>query len=136
MAEEMPPEWRNYFFLGLLLLVNTIFIKISFSWPWDSESFTLGVMGLIGLTMLYISWYRFTFKRRGLVPWMDLWKNPETSSKKLLLFSIFTLILSYFLGKNQLFFPDPTSLIFSLIALLTLIQATYVYVSVTILSDD
>jgi len=136
MAEEMPPEWRNYFFLGLVLLVNTIFIKISFSWPWDSESFTLGVMGLIGLTMLYISWYRFTFKRRGLVPWMDLWKNPATSSKKLLLFSIFTLILSYFLGKNQLFFPDPTSLIFSLIALLTLIQATYVYLSVTILSDD
>ena len=136
MAKEMPPEWRNYFFLGLVLLVNTIFIKISFSWPWDSESFTLGVMGLIGLTMLYISWYRFTFKRRGLVPWMDLWKNPETSSKKLLLFSIFTLILSYFLGKNQLFFPDPTSLIFSLIALLTLIQATYVYLSVTILSDD
>ncbi|MGB1380014.1 MAG: hypothetical protein ACPG7O_04945 [Candidatus Thalassarchaeaceae archaeon] len=136
MAEEMPPEWRNYFFLGLVLLVNTIFIKISFSWPWDSESFTLGVMGLIGLTMLYISWYRFTFKRRGLVPWMDLWKNPETSSKKLLLFSIFTLILSYFLGKNQLFFPDPTSLILSLIALLTLIQATYVYLSVTILSDD
>jgi len=136
MAEEMPPKWRNHFFLGLVLLVNTIFIKISFSWPWDSESFTLGVMGLIGLTMLYISWYRFTFKRRGLVPWMDLWKNPETSSKKLLLFSIFTLILSYFLGKNQLFFPDPTSLIFSLIALLTLIQATYVYLSVTILSDD
>jgi hypothetical protein len=136
MAEEMPPEWRNYFFLGLILLVNTIFIKISFSWPWDSESFTLGVMGLIGLTMLYISWYRFTFKRRGLVPWMDLWKNPETSSKKLLLFSIFILILSYVLGKNQLFFPDPTSLIFSLIALLTLIQATYVYLSVTILSDD
>lgn len=136
MAEEMPPEWRNYFFLGLVLSLNTIFIKISFSWPWDSESFTLGVMGLIGLTMLYISWYRFTFKRRGLVPWMDLWKNPETSSKKLLLFSIFTLILSYFLGKNQLFFPDPTSLIFSLIALLTLIQATYVYLSVTILSDD
>ena len=136
MVEEMPPKWRNYFFLGLVLLVNTIFIKISFSWPWDSESFTLGVMGLIGLTMLYISWYRFTFKRRGLVPWMDLWKNPETSSKKLLLFSIFTLILSYFLGKNQLFFPDPTSLILSLIALLTLIQATYVYLSVTILSDD
>lgn len=136
MAEEMPPKWRNYFFLGLVLLLNTIFIKISFSWPWDSESFTLGVMGLIGLTMLYISWYRFTFKRRGLVPWMDLWKNPETSSKKLLLFSIFTLILSYFLGKNQLFFPDPTSLILSLIALLTLIQATYVYLSVTILSDD
>jgi len=136
MAEENPPDWRIYFFLGSMLLINTIFIKISFSWPWDSESFTLGVIGLIGLTMWYVSWYRFTFKRRGLVPWLDLWINPESSSKKLFLFSFAILILSYLLGQDQLFFPDPTSLIFSLVALLTFIQATYVLLSVTILSDD
>ena len=136
MAEENPPDWRIYFFLGSMLLINTIFIRISFSWPWDSESFTLGVMGLIGLTMWYVSWYRFTFKRRGLVPWLDLWINPESSSKKLFLFSFAILILSYLLGQDQLFFPDPTSLIFSLVALLTFIQATYVLLSVTILSDD
>ena len=136
MTEENPPDWRIYFFLGSMLLINTIFIKISFSWPWDSESFTLGVMGLIGLTMWYVSWYRFTFKRRELVPWLDLWINPESSSKKLFLFSFTILILSYLLGQDQLFFPDPTSLIFSLVALLTFIQATYVFLSVTILSDD
>ena len=136
MSEENPPDWRIYFFLGSMLLINTIFIRISFSWPWDSESFTLGVMGLIGLTMWYVSWYRFTFKRRGLVPWLDLWINPESSSKKLFLFSFTILILSYLLGQDQLFFPDPTSLIFSLVALLTFIQATYVLLSVTILSDD
>ena len=136
MAEENPPDWRIYFFSGSMLLINTIFIRISFSWPWGSESFTLGVMGLIGLTMWYVSWYRFTFKRRGLVPWLDLWKNPESSAKKLFLFSFFIFIISYLLGKNKLFFPDPTSLIFSLIALLTFIQATYVFLSVTILSDD
>ena len=136
MSEENPPDWRIYFFLGSMLLINTIFIRISFSWPWDSESFTLGVMGLIGLTMWYISWYRFTFKRRGLVPWLDLWINPESSSKKLFLFSFTILILSYLLGQDQLFFPEPTSLIFSLVALLTFIQATYVLLSVTILSDD
>jgi hypothetical protein len=136
MAEENPPDWRIYFFLGSMLLINTIFIKISFSWPWDSESFTLGVMGLIGLTMWYISWYRFTFKRRGLVPWLDLWQNPESSAKKLFLFSFTILMISYLLGRDQLFFPAPTSLIFSLIALLTFIQATYVLLSVTILSDD
>ena len=136
MSEENPPDWRIYFFLGSMLLINTIFIRISFSWPWDSESFTLGVMGLIGLTMWYVSWYRFTFKRRGLVPWLDLWINPESSSKKLFLFSFAILILSYLLGQDQLFFPDPTSLIFSLVALLTFIQATYVLLSVTILSDD
>jgi len=136
MVEEKPPEWRIYFFLSSILLINTIFIEFSFSWPWDSKSFTLGVMGLTGLIMLYISWYRFTFKRRGLVPWLDLWENPQSSSKKLFLFSLIILILSYLLGRDQLFFPDPTSLIFSLIALLTFIQATYVFLSVTILSDD
>ena len=136
MAEEKPPDWRIYFFLSSILLINTIFIKFSFSWPWDSESFTLGVMGLTGLIMLYISWYRFTFKRRGLVPWLDLWENPQSSSKKLFLFSLIILIFSYLLGRDQLIFPDPTSLIFSLIALLTFIQATYVFLSVTILSDD
>ena len=136
MVEEKPPDWRIYFFLSLILLINTIFIKFSFSWPWDSKSFTLGAMGLIGLIMLYISWYRFTFKRRGLVPWLDLWENPQSSSKKLFLFSLIILILYYLLGRDQLFFPDPTSLIFSLIALLTFIQATYVFLSVTILSDD
>jgi hypothetical protein len=93
-------------------------------------------MGLIGLTMWYISWYRFTFKRRGLVPWLDLWQNPESSAKKLFLFSFTILMISYLLGRDQLFFPAPTSLIFSLIALLTFIQATYVLLSVTILSDD
>lgn len=136
MAEQKAPDWRTYFFLGAILLINTIFIKFSFSWPWDSESFTLGLFGLIGLTMWYISWYRFTFKRRGLVPWLDLWKKPKDSSKKLFLFSFFILMISYLLGRDQLFFPDPTSLIFSLIALLTFIQATYVFLSVTILSDD
>ena len=136
MVEENPPDWRIYFFSGAILLINTIFLKISFSWPWDSETFTLGVMGLIGLTMWYISCYRFTFKRRGLVPWLDLWKNPASSAKKLFLFSSLIFIISYLLGKNQLFFPDPTSLIISLIALLTFIQAAYVFLSVTILSDD
>ena len=136
MAEQKAPDWRTYFFLGAILLINTIFIKFSFSWPWGSESFTLGLIGLIGLTMWYISWYRFTFKRRGLVPWLDLWKKPKDSSKKLFLFSFFILMMSYLLGRDQLFFPDPTSLIFSLIALLSFIQATYVFLSVTILSDD
>jgi|TARA_B100001996_G_C18655889_1_gene591162 hypothetical protein len=136
MVEEKPPDWRVYFFFGSTLLINTIFIKISFSWPWDSSSFTLGVMGLIGLTMLYISWYRFTFKRNGLVPWLDLWKNPTDSVKKEFLAAISFLILAYILGEKKMFFPEPTALILSLIGLLMLIQSLYVFLSIGILSDD
>tara|TARA_B100000900_G_scaffold411150_1_gene430266 strand:+ start:15658 stop:16068 length:411 start_codon:yes stop_codon:yes gene_type:complete len=136
MTEDKAPDWIKFLFIGFILLINTIFIKISSPWPWGSESFTLGVIGLIGLVMLYISWYRFTFRRRGLVPWLDLWKEPKESSIKLFLFSFIITIFSYVLGKNQYFFPDPTSLILSLIALLTFIQATYVLLSTTVLLDD
>jgi hypothetical protein len=130
------PEWRQYFLAGILLLINTTFFKISAAGPWESSSFTLGVMGLMGVTFSYISWYRFTFSRKGLVPWLDLWKEPKLSAQKALLVAIFFLILAYSLGVNNLSLPAPTSLILSLIGLLILIQSVYVLLSITILSDD
>jgi hypothetical protein len=86
--------------------------------------------------MFYISWYRFTFKRKGLVPWLDLWANPKIAASKELFFSFLFLLLAYLLGINRLFFPEPTALIFSLIGLLMLIQSAYVLLSITILSDN
>jgi hypothetical protein len=136
MSKEKAPDWRIHFFLGSIFIINTIFIKFSFSWPWNSESFTLGVIGLIGLTMLYISWYRFTFKRKGLVPWLDLWQRPKDSVKKEFIAALFFLILAYILGINKMFFPEPTALILSLLGLLMLIQSVYVFLSIGILSDD
>jgi hypothetical protein len=136
VSDAAAPNWKIYFLLGTILIMDAIFFKISFSGPWESASFTLGVIGLIGLTMFYISWYRFTFKRKGLVPWLDLWVNPKTAASKELFFSFLFLFLAYLLGINRLFFPEPTALIFSLIGLLMLIQSAYVLLSITILSDN
>ena len=86
--------------------------------------------------MLYVSWYRFTFKRQGLVPWLDLWKDPKTSAQKELFISFLFLILAFIIGKEGFFFPEPTALIFSLVGLLMLIQSVYVLLSVSILSDN
>ena len=71
MAEQTAPEWRPHATVGAILLLDTLAIGYAPSGPWDSESFSLGVMGLIGMVLLYVAWYRLTFKRRGLVPWLD-----------------------------------------------------------------
>jgi hypothetical protein len=136
VSDGKKPDWQIYFLVGSLLIIDTVFLKISFSGPWNSSSFSLGVIGLIGLTMLYISWYRFTFKRKGLVPWLDLWTEPKISAQKELFVSFFFLFLAFIIGKYSFFFPQPTALIFSLVGLLMLIQSVYVLLSVGILSDD
>ena len=104
VSDAAAPNWKIYFLLGTILIMDAIFFKISFSGPWESTSFTLGVIGLIGLTMFYISWYRFTFKRKGLVPWLDLWTEPKISAQKELFVSFLFLFLAFIIGKYSFFF--------------------------------
>ena len=70
--------------IGSILLLNTMILGFSFPGPWDSESFTLGIIGMTGLGFWYVSWYRFTFNRKGLIPWLDNWKNPKSHQNKFL----------------------------------------------------
>ncbi|MEO2179100.1 MAG: hypothetical protein ABGX11_02875, partial [Candidatus Poseidoniia archaeon] len=85
MAEQDAPEWRPHVTVGALLLLDTLTLGYAPAGPWDSESFSLGVIGLTGLALLYVAWYRWTFKRRGLIPWLDLWQDPAGSSKQVLI---------------------------------------------------
>ena len=82
MAAPAAPEWRAHAGIGIILLLDTLILKLAPTGPWDSESFSLGVIGLTGLTLLYVAWYRLTFQRKGLVPWMDLWVVADESLKK------------------------------------------------------
>ena len=72
MAEQTAPEWRPHATVGAILLLDTLAIGYAPSGPWDSESFSLGVMGLTGMVLLYVAWYRLTFKRRGPVSYTHL----------------------------------------------------------------
>ena len=49
MQDTSDPDWGTFAIIGLILTFNTIYPQISFSGPWDSESFTIGVLGLIRL---------------------------------------------------------------------------------------
>ena len=112
--------------IGSLLLLNTMILGISFPGPWDSESFTLGIIGMTGLGFWYVSWYRFTFNRKGLIPWLDNWNNPEQSSKQVLAVGVFTIVISWAAGNLlQEYLPDPTGLVLLLIGLLISLSGIY-----------
>ncbi|MFQ3322014.1 MAG: hypothetical protein ACI9O1_001118 [Candidatus Thalassarchaeaceae archaeon] len=136
MDEADAPNWKIWGFLGVVLLSNACLLKISFLGPWDSKSFTLGIFGLTGICLIYISWYRLNFKKNGLIPWMDDWQYPSKSAKYELLVGIFTIILAGLTGNNIPQLPDPTGLILGLIGTLMVLNAIYVLLSLGPLKDN
>ena len=136
MEAPPAPEWKVHAAIGSILLLDTLTLKWAPAGPWDAESFTLGVMGLTGLVLLYMTWYRLTFKRKGLVPWMDMWENPKDSSRTVIVAGL-AIIASAWLAGNVVeeALPKPTGLILTLVGLLTLLNGVYVYLSVGALSD-
>jgi len=137
MATQTDPEWKVHAAIGTILLIDTLTLKLAPAGPWGADSFTLGLIGLTGLTLLYMAWYRLTFKRKGLVPWMDLWKDPESSSRAVIATGL-ALIASAWLAGNivQDSLPKPTGLILTLVGLLVLLNGIYVYLSLGALSNE
>ena len=136
MATPAAPEWRAHAGIGIILLLDTLILKLAPTGPWDSESFSLGIIGLTGLTLLYVAWYRLTFQRKGLVPWMDIWKDPKRSSRSVIATGL-ALIAAAWLAGNVVEenVPKPAGLILTLMGLLVLLNGIYVYLSVGALSD-
>tara|TARA_B100001287_G_C22604884_1_gene492225 strand:+ start:590 stop:1066 length:477 start_codon:yes stop_codon:yes gene_type:complete len=123
--------------IGSLLILNTMILDFSFPGPWDSESFTLGIIGMTGLGFWYVAWYRFTFKRKGLIPWLDNWANPEKSSKQVLATGLFTIILAWLAGNPlQEYLPEPTGLVLLLIGLLISLSGVYSMLALGPLADS
>jgi ammonia channel protein AmtB len=137
MAEQNVPEWRAHAAAGALLLLDTLALGYAPAGPWDAASFSLGVIGLTGMVLLYVAWYRFTFKRPGLIPWLDLWQDPAGSSKKVIIAGVATIVLAWVLGNPlQEQMPDPSGLILTLIGLLMLLNGIYVKLSIGPLADS
>ena len=136
MATPAAPEWRAHAGIGIILLLDTLILKLAPTGPWDSESCSLGVIGLTGLTLLYVAWYRLTFQRKGLVPWMDLWKDPERSSRSVIAAGMAIIAAAWLAGNVvEETVPKPAGLILTLVGLLVLLNGIYVYLSVGALSD-
>ena len=92
---------------------------------------------MVGLSMGYVAWYRFTFKRKGLIPWIDLWEAPEKSVRRVFVAAVATLALAWVSGNPlQPYLPDPTGLVLTLGGLLLALQSIYVYLLLGPLKED
>ena len=120
-------EWRVFAAIGTILVAIT-FTDLSPEGPWDDSTFTSGSLGLIGLILLYLAWFRLTFETKGVVPTMDLWKDPEGTSPSVIGVGLVVLGIAYAVGRID-FFPEPAGLILSLIGLLVTTNGVYVWMS-------
>tara|TARA_B100000989_G_scaffold145795_2_gene108666 strand:- start:2856 stop:3404 length:549 start_codon:yes stop_codon:yes gene_type:complete len=120
-------EWRLFAATGVVL-VGITFTDLSPSGPWNDETFTSGALGLTGLLLLYIAWFRLTFQRKGLVPTIDLWSHPQTTSKTVFSVGLVVLAVAYAVGRID-YFPEPAGLVLSLIGLLVTTNGFYVWLS-------
>ena len=98
-------EWRVFAAIGAILVAIT-FTDLSPEGPWNDSTFTSGSLGLIGLMLLYLAWFRLTFETKGVVPTMDLWKDPEGTSSTVIGVGLVILGIAYAVGRID-FFPEP-----------------------------
>ena len=120
-------EWRHFFTIGILLVGQSWF-DLAPGGPWESRSFSRGVIGLIGLGLIYLAWFRATFNRSDrIVPTLDLWANPEESLPKLTVAGFIFVLGAWFVGNiTPEQFPAPTGLLLNLFGLMMLLQSIYV----------
>ena len=92
---------------------------------------------MVGLSVGYVAWYRFTFKRKGLIPWIDLWEAPEKSVRLVFAAAVTTLALAWISGNPlQTYLPEPTGLVLTLVGLLLALQSIYVFLLLGPLKED
>jgi|TARA_B110000444_G_scaffold261503_1_gene314342 hypothetical protein len=113
---------------GAVLVVQT-FLDVAPSGPWDSASFSRGVLGLAGLSCLYLAWYERTFGRFGIAPTVDRWETPEDTWLSVVVFGLACLVVTRLISLFDAdgVAPEPAGLILALIGSLALFNGCYVW---------
>ena len=118
----------------VLLASGVILLSFSFfeflpAGPWLDASFSRGMSGLLGLSLLYLSWFEYVFKEAGVVPTIAKWKQPESTWKTVVAVGILVLGLSWIFGNTGVGggLPEPTAMLLMLIGLLITYTGFYAY---------
>ena len=127
--------WVGPGIFGLVIMVDVLVIGWAPEGPWNDDSFSLGVLGMIGVFALYLSWYRWKFKRKGVVPWLRLWKDVRGSGTKVAIVGVVVMLATWSLYASSSF-PPAGGLILNLIGALMILQGTYAILSSGYLSDS
>ena len=126
--------WWPFFGIGIVIMVEVLIVGWAPPGPWDDESFTLGVFGLIGLFSLYVGWFRWKFGTNGLIPWLSLWNDVSRSGRLLCASGVMMILFTWFVGE-LLAIPPAGGLILNLIASLLVLQGTYAMLTTGLLNE-
>ena len=113
---------------GVLLILQS-FTDLAPAGPWDSPSFTRGVLGLVGMVLVYLAWFKHTFGIFGVAPTVNRWSNPETTWLRVVAFGLSCLVATravrLFDGSGVV--PEPAGLLITLIGVLAIMNGLYVW---------
>ena len=107
--------------VGLLvagaLLIGQSFVNVAPGGPWDSPSFTRGVLGLLGMVLVYLAWFKHTFGFYGVAPTVNRWQTPETTWLRVVVFGLACLVVTRAvrLLDDRGTVPDPAGLLVALV---------------------
>ena len=58
--ESHDPEWLPLAIASMLMILDSLVFRVAPRGPWDDPGFSTGVIGIAGLSMGYVAWYRYT----------------------------------------------------------------------------
>ena len=132
---EEDAAWVGMGIFGLVIMIDVLIIGWAPNGPWNDDSFSLGVLGMFGVAALYLSWYRWRFKQKGVVPWLRLWKDIRSGGMKVAIVGLVVMLGTWFLYASGPF-PPAGGLILNLIGALMVLQGTYAILSSGYLSES
>tara|TARA_B100001750_G_C15303442_1_gene493495 strand:- start:287 stop:712 length:426 start_codon:yes stop_codon:yes gene_type:complete len=129
MAKE--PEWRWQLVVGLICVAQSFVEWNTPEGPWQEQSFTRGVIALVGLGFVYVAKYRWQFRKDGLIPYLKIYRcKPQQIAMVSVvdgLAAIALILLLKNISENGVFVPVPASLILLLYAMLMFLHAAYAW---------
>ena len=129
MAKE--PEWRWQLVVGLICVAQSFVEWNTPEGPWQEQSFTRGVIALVGLGFVYVAKYRWQFRKDGLIPYLKIYRcKPQQIAMVSVVdwvAAIALILLLKNLSENGVFVPVPASLILLLYAMLMFLHAAYAW---------
>lgn len=129
MAKE--PEWRWQLVVGLICVAQSFVEWNTPEGPWQEQTFTRGVIALVGLGFVYVAKYRWQFRKDGLIPYLKIYRcKPQQIAMVSVVdgvAAITLILLLKTLSENGVFVPVPASLILLLYAMLMFLHAAYAW---------
>ena len=125
----MESKRKGILFAGGLVFLSLAFFEFLPAGPWLDASFSRGMSGLLGLALIYLSWYEHTFGLLGVVPSIERWKNPQSTWKIVVGVGLGFIGLSWIIGKTSVrdTLPEPSGILLLLIGLLATYTGLYAY---------